>query len=191
MKSWLIQAHLVNAISPARIIITAPIVAATLGVSITFTVIVSQIPSPNRPAHGVFRRWNEETARTLVAAAWLLFIIEMGWATFFSFHFLAHEEMYEKGFELDRRSNDIKWFGVFAVALLTLINVGAFICLSLVVVIYVDTVEWVAVGSVSIFGFCMMILVLIKSPIGTKFIVPWWKAPCLQTSGKPVSDAKA
>jgi hypothetical protein len=103
------------------------IAISTLGASITFTVIVSSLPEPKQT-------FAEETVRTFLAIAWLLFILGLTLGTFLGSGMIFHSDEVRKGFELDSQSARIRWWGIMTILVLEMIIIGSFLLLSLVVI---------------------------------------------------------
>ena len=111
------------------------IVITTLGSSITFALIMSQLQDPE---DGVARHslFNLSTVRILIATSWLLFTVTLI-LSFFLLGWLKHQQAKAWHSESD---------GYWMVALLYFFIMGAFICLSLAVAAYVDVIGFIAVA---------------------------------------------
>jgi hypothetical protein len=142
-------------------------------------VILSDITKPNQG-------YDTEIVRMLLAIAWFLFIFDMGIATFFRVLFVfINNDILKNGFESEA-SNNVKWTGSIASGLLQLVGIGAFICLSLVVVAYVEVVRWIAVVSTSLYGLIAMLLVIHQSLAGK--IDRYFFDPCVPKWFEGVED---
>jgi len=124
-------------------------------------VIVSDIQQPSNQ----YKSWDKETVRQLLAIVWLLFVLDMGLASFLSLWFGWQGDKLKDGFERPGGKTWVKWVGTPASGGLQLIGIGAFICLSLVVAAYVRGVGWVAVAFTSTFGVVAIFVFMAQGPI--------------------------
>lgn len=137
--------------------------AASLGGSLTFTVIVSDIVDPKRlnpDGPAVEARFDKETVRQILAIAWLLFGIAFGWAIMMSFvvrlaspRWIASYNRYNKsrpGHEAG--CNRVRWLTALHSLGLGFLITAPYMCLGLAVWAYVEPVGLAAVVFISAQG---------------------------------------
>ena len=127
----------------------------TLGSSITFALIVSQLQDPIEVSHR--HHFDLSAVRILIASSWLLFTLQLmlsfflaGWVRYTSLKLNSTKHGFK---QRDRGSHS------FVFAILYSLFVSAFMCLALVVAAYVDAVGFVAVAFVTVLAL-MVILYL-------------------------------
>jgi hypothetical protein len=135
----------------------ATIGIATVGSSVTFTTIVSQLQDParldpNDPAAVTPTVFHRETVRTFLATSWLLFVIALGFASFATLLLNFHRGEVKEGFSLSRKNFGYEVAGILVSFILETLLLGAFLFLALALVAYSQTVGWIAVGFTSAFA---------------------------------------
>jgi hypothetical protein len=135
----------------------ATIGIATVGSSITFTIIVSQLQDPARldpsdPAAVTPTVFHRETVRTFLATSWLLFVIALGFASFAALLLNFHRKEVKVGFSPSRKNLGYEIAGLLVSFILEALLLGAFLFLALALVAYSEIVGWIAVGFTGAFA---------------------------------------
>ncbi|KAF2091458.1 hypothetical protein K490DRAFT_52670 [Saccharata proteae CBS 121410] len=144
-----------DAVTWFETLIPAIVFISTFGSLITLTVVVSGIADPARldpvdPSTPTGTQFRRETVRTLLAVAWLLFVLALGASNFAALLLVFHRHDVRDGFSGVRRREDPKKLlgravdyrnvGVYVAVGLPVLVMGAFLALSLAVVAYVGPV---------------------------------------------------
>jgi hypothetical protein len=138
--------------------LAATLAVGTVGASITFTIIVQDISDP-----GSDSRFTKKEVKTLLAIAWVLFVAAIALTNFFASWFVVYHEEIQAAL---KEQTYTRWhvFGVIMALGIQLELVGAFLCLELALLAYVEPVGWFAVSMTVVYGAMTVVFIVRKTP---------------------------
>lgn len=141
---------------------TVLVALSTLGASVTFSYVVSGIRTPTTTKSG----FSNGEYETFMALSWLLFILDLAFATLFSTLLAFYQDQAVAHWQSTNKvaRSYIQWSATAATALLYGMTIAAFIFLSLVITAYSLVVGWIAVGFTVLFGLGGFIAIAVQSP---------------------------
>lgn len=154
---------------------TTVIGISSLGASITFNYVISNV---NSPAEGAC--FGQAEVQLFLGISWLLFLLALASASLASSILTFFKEHWKKDWNGEcgtKNQKDVQIYAAFATAVLGSLVTAAFIFLCLVVTAYSPVVGWIALGFTVTFG--------LICAVGVMFQVPWpWQ------NNQPKHDAK-
>ena len=153
------------------------IAIATIGASITFTVIVSELEDPKSVSR--LKIVDESTVRILLATSWLLFVLVLAAGGLLASQLALNRTEAVKGLsrlyksEPDpaKRSNDRavqnswRYKEGLASSVMCALTIAAFMCLSLAVAAYVEVVDFISFGFTAVFAIGVIVFVVHNLPL--------------------------
>jgi hypothetical protein len=135
------------------------IALSTLGASVTFNYILSEIKDPKF-------LWNKPVIQTYVAISWLLFLLALasaGLASTILNFFQGHAVRDWDGDDWCRK-RVLQYYATMTSFVLYGLVIAAFVVMGLVVTAYSPVVGWVAIGFTAMFGVGGLLCIIIQSP---------------------------
>ena len=133
----------------------ATIVISTIGGSITFQVIIQQIPDSESVNQG--HHFDRKTARSFLAIAWLLFVLALGIACLAAALLAFNKERLRIGLIKTRRDSYAAW-GALASGIVLLLLLSAFLFSSMAVSSYAEGAGWIATAFTCVFSIIALTL---------------------------------